>query len=318
MIEDLNTKIEILEIDEDRNYGKFVMSPLERGYGTTIGNSLRRVLLSSLPGSAIASVKIDGLLHEFSPIDGVVEDAPEIILNIKSIAVKKLSSDPVTLVLDVVGPKVVTAGDIQEDTEIVIANPDQYIATVNETGRLRIEMTVTDGKGYVMAEQNKSETEPIGTIAIDSSFTPVEKVNYFVENTRVGQITDYDRLIVEVWTDATITPQEATSLGANILISYLELFADLPNYEFEEVEEETKEETVKDKVLMINIEDLDLSLRSFNCLKRADIHTVEDIITKTAEELCKIKNFGKKSFAEVEDRITNLGLSFAEPSDQSN
>lgn len=319
MKDDLNTKIEILEIDEECNHGKFAMSPLERGYGTTIGNSLRRVLLSSLPGSAVANIKIDGVLHEFTTVPGVVEDVPEIILNIKGIALKKLSPDPVTLVLDVEGPKIVTAGDINPDSEIEIANPDHHIATINETGRLRIEMLVIDGKGYIMAEQNKNESETIGVIPIDSSFTPVEKVNYFVENTRVGQITDYDKLILEVWTDGTMTPQEATSMGADILMSYLGLFKDLPNYEYQEVVEEVKADVNQDKTLSISIEDLDLSLRSFNCLKRAGINTVEDIISKSVEELWKIKNFGKKSFSEVEEKIISLGLSFKEfNEDESN
>ena len=314
MIEKLDTKIEILDINEEDNYGKFALYPLERGYGTTIGNSMRRVLLSSLPGSSVSKILIEGVLHEFSVIDGVVEDVPEIILNIKGLDVKKHSDEDVTLFLEIEGPKIVTAKDISKDASIEIANPDHYIATVNDKARLFISLEVTNGKGYRVSEFNKSESDPIGTIAIDSSFTPVEKVNYYVENTRVGEITDYDKLIIEVWTNGTITPQEALAEGAGILIDDFNYFKELPNASFveedqsEEVEEEITEEEVSDSNLNKTIEELDLSLRSFNCLKRAGFDTVGDIVDKTEAELKAIKNFGKKSLEEVKNKVHDLGL----------
>ncbi len=318
MIEKLDTKIEILDINEEDNYGKFALYPLERGYGTTIGNSMRRVLLSSLPGSSVSKILIEGVLHEFSVIDGVVEDVPEIILNIKGLDVKKHSDEDVTLFLEIEGPKIVTAKDISKDASIEIANPDHYIATVNDKARLFISLEITNGKGYRVAEFNKSESDPIGTIAIDSSFTPVEKVNYYVENTRVGEITDYDKLIIEVWTNGTITPQEALAEGAGILIDDFNYFKELPNASFveddqsEEVEEEITEEEVNDTNISKTIEELDLSLRSFNCLKRAGFNTVADIIEVPESELKTIKNFGKKSLEEVIDKIHSLGLSLRE------
>ena len=314
MIEKLDTKIEILDINEEDNYGKFALYPLERGYGTTIGNSMRRVLLSSLPGSSVSKILIEGVLHEFSVIDGVVEDVPEIILNIKGLDVKKHSDEDVTLFLEIEGPKIVTAKDISKDASIEIANPDHYIATVNDKARLFISLEVTNGKGYRVSEFNKSESDPIGTIAIDSSFTPVEKVNYYVENTRVGEITDYDKLIIEVWTNGTITPQEALAEGAGILIDDFNYFKELPNASFveedqsEEVEEEITEEEVSDSNLSKTIEELDLSLRSFNCLKRAGFDTVGDIVDKTEAELKAIKNFGKKSLEEVKNKVHDMGL----------
>ena len=314
MIEKLDTKIEILDINESDNYGKFALYPLERGYGTTIGNSMRRVLLSSLPGSSVSKILIEGVLHEFSVIDGVVEDVPEIILNIKGLDVKKHSDEDVTLFLEIEGPKIVTAKDISKDASIEIANPDHYIATVNDKARLFISLEVTNGKGYRVAEFNKSESDPIGTIAIDSSFTPVEKVNYYVENTRVGERTDYDKLIIEVWTDGTITPQEAIAEGAGILIDDFNYFKELPNASFieddqsEEVEEEITEEEVTDSNLSQTIEELDLSLRSFNCLKRAGYDTVGDIVDKSEAELKSIKNFGRKSLEEVKDKVHDMGL----------
>ena len=314
MIEKLDTKIEILDINEEDNYGKFALYPLERGYGTTIRNSMRRVLLSSLPGSSVSKILIEGVLHEFSVIDGVVEDVPEIILNIKGLDVKKHSDEDVTLFLEIEGPKIVTAKDISKDASIEIANPDHYIATVNDKARLFISLEVTNGKGYRVSEFNKSESDPIGTIAIDSSFTPVEKVNYYVENTRVGEITDYDKLIIEVWTNGTITPQEALAEGAGILIDDFNYFKELPNASFveedqsDEVEEEITEEEVSDSNLNKTIEELDLSLRSFNCLKRAGFDTVGDIVDKTEAELKTIKNFGKKSLEEVKNKVHDLGL----------
>ncbi|MBP2069089.1 DNA-directed RNA polymerase subunit alpha [Anaerococcus nagyae] len=314
MIEKLDTNIEILDIDEASNYGKFALYPLERGYGTTIGNSMRRVLLSSLPGSSVSKILIEGVLHEFSIIDGVVEDVPEIILNLKGLDIKKNSDEDVTLFLDIEGPKIVTAKDISKDSSIEIANPDHYIATVNDKAKLFISLEVTNGKGYRISDQNKSDSDPIGTIAIDSSFTPVEKVNYYVENTRVGEATDYDKLVIEVWTNGTISPQEALSEGASILIDDFTYFKDLPNVEFveeeeiEEVEEETFTEP-SDTELGKTIEEMDLSLRSFNCLKRAGFDTVGDIVEKSEAELKTIKNFGKKSLEEVKDKIHDMGLS---------
>ena len=314
MIEKLDTNIEILDINEDDHYGKFALYPLERGYGTTIGNSIRRVLLSSLPGSSVSKILIEGVLHEFSIIDGVVEDVPEIILNLKGLDIKKHSDEDVTLFLDIQGPKIVTAKDISKDSSIEIANPDHYIATVNDKANLFISLEVTDGKGYQLSDQNKSESDPIGTIAIDSSFTPVEKVNYYVENTRVGEATDYDKLIIEVWTNGTISPQEALSEGSNIIINDFKYFRDLPNVSFveEEVKEEQAEEVVEDNTdqqLEKTIEEMDLSLRSFNCLKRAGFDTVSDIVEKSEAELKTIKNFGKKSLEEVKDKVHEMGLS---------
>lgn len=314
MIEKLDTNIEILDINEEDHYGKFALYPLERGYGTTIGNSIRRVLLSSLPGSSVSKILIEGVLHEFSTIDGVVEDVPEIILNIKGLDIKKIGEEDVTLFLDIQGPKIVTAKDISKDSSIEIANPDHYIATVNDKANLFISLEVTDGKGYQLSDQNKSESDPIGTIAIDSSFTPVEKVNYYVENTRVGEATDYDKLIIEVWTNGTISPQEALSEGSNIIINDFKYFRDLPNVSFveEEVKEEQAEEVVEDNTdqqLEKTIEEMDLSLRSFNCLKRAGFDTVSDIVEKSEAELKTIKNFGKKSLEEVKDKVHEMGLS---------
>ena len=311
MIEKLNTDIEILDINEENHYGKFALYPLERGYGTTIGNSMRRVLLSSLPGSSVSKILIDGVLHEFSVIDGVVEDVPEIILNIKGLRVKKHSEEDVTLFLDIEGPKIVTAKDIKEDALVEIANPDHYIATVNDKSKLLIAMDVTNGKGYRISEDNKDEADPIGTIAIDSSFTPVEKVNYTVENTRVGESTDYDKLIIEVWTNGTVSPQEALAEGSSILMENFSFFNELPDKQFppeeEEIIDEIEEESL-DEGLDKTIEELDLSLRSFNCLKRAGFDTVADIIAVPESELKTIKNFGKKSLTEVIDKIHELGF----------
>ena len=311
MIEKIETNIEILDINEEDHYGKFALYPLERGYGTTIGNSMRRVLLSSLPGSSVSKILIDGVLHEFSIIDGVVEDVPEIILNIKGLNVKKQSDEDVTLFLEIEGPKIVTAKDIKEDALVEIANPDHYIATVNDKSKLLIAMDVTNGNGYRISEDNKDDKDPIGTIAIDSSFTPVEKVNFTVENTRVGESTDYDKLIIEVWTNGTVTPQEALAEGSSILMDNFSFFKELPGKQFppEEVEIEIEEEDDVDEGLEKTIEELDLSLRSFNCLKRAGFNTVADIIAVPESELKTIKNFGKKSLTEVIDKIHELGFS---------
>lgn len=311
MVDRLNTKVEILELDEHKNYGRFSMSPLERGYGTTIGNSLRRVLLSSLPGTAVSNIKFDeGVPHEFTTIPGVLEDVPEIVLNMKGIAVRRLQGhgEEVTLRLDVEGPKIVTARDIQESTEVEIVNGNHYLCTLNADGEIHMELTVIDGEGYALADQNKDADDPIGTIAIDSSFTPVKKVNFEVQNTRVQQITDYDKLILEVWTDGTVTPQEATSQGATILMDHLRLFTELPAFVVEEQDEAKEPESEENALLQKPIEDLDLTLRSYNCLKRSDIHTLGDIIRIPANELAKIRNFGKKSYAEVEEKVLTFGL----------
>lgn len=311
MVDRLNTKVEILELDEHKNYGRFSMSPLERGYGTTIGNSLRRVLLSSLPGTAVSNIKFDeGVPHEFTTIPGVLEDVPEIVLNMKGIAVRRLQGhgEEVTLRLDVEGPKIVTARDIQESTEVEIVNGNHYLCTLNADGEIHMELTVIDGEGYALADQNKDADDPIGTIAIDSSFTPVKKVNFEVQNTRVQQITDYDKLILEVWTDGTVTPQEATSQGATILMDHLRLFTELPAFVVEEQDEAKEPESEENALLQKPIEDLDLTLRSYNCLKRSDIHTLGDIIRIPADELVKIRNFGKKSYAEVEEKVLTFGL----------
>ncbi|MBZ2386135.1 DNA-directed RNA polymerase subunit alpha [Anaerococcus murdochii] len=312
MIDKIETNIEILDIREEDHYGKFALYPLERGYGTTIGNSMRRVLLSSLPGSSVSKILIDGVLHEFSIIDGVVEDVPEIILNIKGLNVKKHSDEDVTLFLEIEGPKIVTAKDIKEDALVEIANPDHYIATVNDKSKLLIAMDVTNGNGYRISEDNKDEKDPIGTIAIDSSFTPVEKVNFTVENTRVGESTDFDKLIIEVWTNGTVTPQEALAEGSSILIDNFSFFKELPGKTFPPEEIEVEEEIVEEDTnedLDRTIEELDLSLRSFNCLKRAGFNTVADIIAVPESELKTIKNFGKKSLTEVIDKIHELGFS---------
>jgi len=306
MIEIEKPRIEILELNEEGNYGKFVVEPLERGYGTTLGNSLRRVLLSSLPGAAVSNIKIQGVLHEFSTVPGVLEDVPEIILNIKGIASKSYSEEPVTLLIDVVGPKVVTAGDIITGLDV---NKDHYIATVNEDGRLYVEMELVKGRGYVVSEKNKKEGQPIGVIPIDSSFTPVNKVNFSVENTRVGQITDYDKLVLEVWTNGTMNADEATSLGAKILTEHLNLFIGLTEHVNDVEIMVEKEEDKKEKVLEMTVEELDLSVRSYNCLKRAAINTVEELTQKTEEDMMKVRNLGKKSLEEVQRKLAELGLS---------
>ena len=309
MIEIEKPRIEIVEVNEDKTYGKFVIEPLERGYGTTLGNSLRRVLLSSLPGAAVSSIKIQGVLHEFSVVPGVLEDVPEIILNIKGIAAKMYTDEPVILRLEVEGPKQVTAGDIITGPDVEIVNKDHYIATVNESGKLYMELEMIKGRGYNVAEKNKKEGQPIGVIPIDSSFTPVSKVNFTVENTRVGQITDYDKLTLEVWTNGTMTPEEATSLGAKILSEHLNLFIGLTEHvENVEIMVE-KEEDKKEKVLEMTVEELDLSVRSYNCLKRAGINTVDELTQKTEEDLMKVRNLGKKSLEEVKKKLAELGLS---------
>jgi DNA-directed RNA polymerase subunit alpha len=309
MIEIEKPRIEIIELSEDGSYGKFVVEPLERGYGTTLGNSLRRVLLSSLPGAAISSIKIQGVLHEFATIPGVLEDVPEIILNIKEIAAKMYTEEPVTMIIDVEGPQVVTAGDIATGMEVEIVNKDQHIATVNEDGKLYIELELIRGRGYSVAEKNKKEGQPVGVIPVDSSFTPVSKVNYQVGNTRVGQITDFDRLELDVWTNGTMSADEATSLGAKILTEHLNLFIGLTDHVNEVEIMVEKEEDKKEKVLEMTVEELDLSVRSYNCLKRAAINTVEELTEKTEEDMMKVRNLGKKSLEEVQKKLAELGLS---------
>ena len=309
MIEIEKPRIEILELSDDGSYGKFIVEPLERGYGTTLGNSLRRVLLSSLPGASVSSIKIQGVLHEFTTIPGVYEDVPEIILNIKGIAAKSYSDEPVTLLVDVEGPQVLTAGDIITGLDVEIVNKDHYIATINEDGRLYIELELTRGRGYVVAEKNKKENQVIGVIPVDSSYTPVTKVNFNVSNTRVGQITDYDKLELEVWTNGTMAADEATSLGAKIIIEHLNLFVGLTDHVNDVEIMVEKEEDKKEKVLEMTVEELDLSVRSYNCLKRAAINTVDELTQKTEEDMMKVRNLGKKSLEEIQNKLAELGLS---------
>ena len=302
--------IEALDLTADGTYGKFVVEPLERGYGTTLGNSLRRVLLSSLPGYAITSVKIDGVLHEFSTIDGVKEDVTEIVLNLKGVILKIHGDGPKTLYIDASGKCQVTAGDIQVDSDVEILNPELVIANLEDGGVLKMELTCDKGRGYVSAERNKQLMQPIiGVIAIDSIYTPVLKVNYTVENTRVGQITDYDKLTLEAWTNGTISAQDAVSLGAKILTDHLNLFVDLSEEARETETMIVKNDDSKTKVLEMTIEELDLSVRSFNCLKRASINTVEDLTNRTEEDMMRVRNLGRKSLEEVIAKLESLGLS---------
>ena len=304
--------IEIAEISEDKRYGKFVVEPLERGYGTTLGNSLRRIMLSSLPGAAVSQVKIDGVLHEFSSIPGVKEDVTEIIMNIKSLAIKNYSesNDPKIAYIEFEGEGVITAADIQADADIEIMNPDQVIATLSggADSKFYMELTITKGRGYVSADKNKKEDLPIGVIAVDSIYTPVERVNLSVENTRVGQITDYDKLTLDVYTNGTIDPDEAVSLAAKVLSEHLNLFIDLSeNAKTAEVMVE-KEDNEKEKALEMNIDELELSVRSYNCLKRAGINTVEELCNRTPEDMMKVRNLGRKSLEEVLAKLKELGL----------
>jgi DNA-directed RNA polymerase subunit alpha len=309
LIEIEKPKIEIVEISDDNRYGKFVLEPLERGFGTTMGNSLRRVLLSSLPGVAVTSIKVDGVLHEFSTLPGVKEDLVEIILNLKDLALKVSSDEPKIITINAQGPGRVTAGDIIVDSEVEIVNPDHHIATLNEDAKLFMELTIEKGRGYVPAERNKHSGQPIGMIPVDSIFTPINRVNFNVENTRVGQVTDYDKLTLEVWTDGTIMPDEATSLAAKILVEHLSLFINLTEHVNEVEIMVEKEEDKKEKVLEMTIEELDLSVRSYNCLKRAGINTVQELTQKTEEEMMKVRNLGRKSLEEVQQKLAVLNLS---------
>ena len=311
MIEFEKPNIECLEIDEANNYAKFVCEPLERGYGVTIGNSLRRILLSSLPGCAITSVKIDGVLHEFSTIPNVVEDVPEVIVNLKNVRLKFDGNEEKVLRINFKGEGEVTAGDIQTDGTVEILNPDLHIATVSKGGNLIMEMTADRGRGYNSSEQNKKPNQDISVLPIDSIYTPVKKVNYHVENTRVGQMVDYDKLTIEVWTDGSLKAHEALSLAAKVMTGHLELFIDLSETTKNTQVMVEKEESKKEKVLEMAIEELELSVRSYNCLKRANIATVEDLISKSETEMMKVRNLGKKSFDEVTAKLHSLGLDFA-------
>lgn len=308
-------KIECVELAEDNSYGKFVVEPLERGYGITLGNSLRRILLSSLPGAAVTSVKIDGVLHEFSTIPGVVEDVTDIILNLKQLSLKVHSDEPKTLRIEAEGDGVVKAGDIHTDADVEILNPDLHIATLDKGGRLIAEISVGKGRGYVPADQNKTPDMPIGVIPVDSIFSPIRRVNYTIEHTRVGNRTNYDKLTLEVWTNGTIKPDEACSWGAKILKEHLELFLSLTDdADTIEVMQE-KDENDRNKLMEMTIEELDLSVRSYNCLKRAGINTVAELCAKSDEEMIKVRNLGKKSLEEVKQKLAAIGLSLRESDD---
>ncbi|HIF3838584.1 TPA: DNA-directed RNA polymerase subunit alpha [Listeria monocytogenes] len=309
MIEIEKPKIETIEISDDAKYGKFVVEPLERGYGTTLGNSLRRILLSSLPGAAVTSIQIDGALHEFSVIEGVVEDVTTMILNIKKLALKIYSDEEKTLEIDMQGPGVVTAADINYDSDVEILNPDLHIATLSDNAKFHVRLNATRGHGYTPADQNKRENMPIGVLPVDSIFSPVIRVNYQVENTRVGQSTNYDKLTFDVLTDGSISPEEAVSLGAKILSEHLSIFVNLTDEAQKAEIMIEKEESHKEKVLEMTIEELDLSVRSYNCLKRAGINTVQELADKSEDDMMKVRNLGRKSLEEVKVKLADLGLS---------
>ena len=300
-----------MDSPEDGSYGKYVVEPLERGYGTTLGNSLRRILLSSLPGTAATSIKIAGVQHEFSTIPGVKEDVTEIVLNVKKIIAKLHCQGTKTVYIDAAGECEVTAGDIKADGEVEILNPEQHICSLGPDASFNMEITLSHGRGYVPSDKNKTPNMPIGTIAVDSIYTPVYKVNYTVENTRVGNMTDYDKLTLEVWTDSTISARDAVSLGAKILSDHLSLFTNLSETVASKPTMAEKAETHRDKVLEMTIEELDLSVRSFNCLKRANINNVEDLISRTGEDMMKVRNMGRKSLEEVQNKLAMMGLSLA-------
>ncbi|WP_179395816.1 DNA-directed RNA polymerase subunit alpha [Lacticaseibacillus absianus] len=301
-------KPNITKVDESTNYGKFVVEPLERGYGTTLGNSLRRILLSSLPGAAVSNIQIDGVLHEFSTIDGVLEDVTQIILNIKKLALKMNTDEDKTVEIDVTGPATVTAADIVTDSDVEVLNPEQYICTVAEGGRFHVRMTVRTGRGYVPADQNKSDDMPIGVLPVDSIFTPISRVNYQVESARVGRRNDFDKLTLDVWTNGSISPREAISLAAKILTEHLDIFVNLTDEAKNAEIMVEKEETHKEKMLEMTIEELDLSVRSYNCLKRAGINTVQELTNKTEADMMKVRNLGRKSLEEVKNKLSDLGL----------
>ena len=311
MVEIEKPRIECMDSPEDGSYGKYVVEPLERGYGTTLGNSLRRILLSSLPGTAATSIKIAGVQHEFSTIPGVKEDVTEIVLNVKKIIARLHCQGTKTVFIDATGEREVTAGDIKADGEVEILDPDLHICSLGPDATFNMEITLSHGRGYVSSDKNKTPNMPIGTIAVDSIYTPVYKVNYTVENTRVGNMTDYDKLTLEVWTDSTISARDAVSLGAKILSDHLSLFTDLSDTVANKPTMAEKPETHRDKVLEMTIEELDLSVRSFNCLKRANINNVEDLISRTGEDMMKVRNMGRKSLEEVQNKLAMMGLSLA-------
>ncbi|EKN65139.1 DNA-directed RNA polymerase subunit alpha [Schinkia azotoformans] len=308
MIEIEKPKIETVEISDDATFGKFVVEPLERGYGTTLGNSLRRILLSSLPGAAVTSIQVDGVQHEFSTIEGVIEDVTTVILNIKKLALKIYSDEEKTLEIDIQGEREVTAADITHDSDVEILNPDLHIASLGKNGNLRMRLTAKRGRGYTPADANKREDQPIGVIPIDSIFTPVSRATYTVENTRVGQVANFDKLTLDVWTDGSIRPEEAVSLGAKILTEHLNIFVGLTDEAQNAEIMVEKEEDQKEKVLEMTIEELDLSVRSYNCLKRAGINTVQELANKTEEDMMKVRNLGRKSLEEVKAKLEELGL----------
>ena len=312
MIEIEKPQIECIETPSDVAYGKYVVEPLERGYGTTLGNALRRILLSSLPGTAATSIKIAGIQHEFSTIPGVKEDVTDIVLNVKGIVAKIHSEGMKTVYIEAVGPCEVTAGDIKSDGDVEVLNPDLHIATLGEGATLNMEITMNHGRGYVSADRNKTPQAVIGVIPVDSIYTPVHNVNYTVENTRVGNMTDFDKLTLEVWTDGTITARDAVSLAAKILCDHFALFTDLSETVGRSSTVVEKTETQRDKVLELTIEELDLSVRSFNCLKRANINTVADLISKTEDDMMKVRNLGRKSLEEVINKLAMMGLSLAD------
>ncbi len=311
MVEIEKPRIECIDSQDDVSYGKYIVEPLERGYGTTLGNSLRRILLSSLPGTAATSIKIAGVQHEFSTISGVKEDVTEIVLNVKKIIAKLHCQGTKTVYIDAAGECEVTAGDIKADGEVEILNPEQHICSLGPDASFNMEITLSHGRGYVPSDKNKTPNMPIGTIAVDSIYTPVYKVNYTVENTRVGNMTDYDKLTLEVWTDSTISARDAVSLGAKILSDHLSLFTNLSETVASKPTMAEKAETHRDKVLEMTIEELDLSVRSFNCLKRANINNVEDLISRTGEDMMKVRNMGRKSLEEVQNKLAMMGLSLA-------
>ena len=311
MVEIEKPRIECIDSQEDVSYGKYIVEPLERGYGTTLGNSLRRILLSSLPGTAATSIKIAGAQHEFSTVPGVKEDVTEILLNVKKIIAKLHCQGTKTVYIDAAGECEVTAGDIKADGEVEILNPEQHICSLGPDASFNMEITLSHGRGYVPSDKNKTPNMPIGTIAVDSIYTPVYKVNYTVENTRVGNMTDYDKLTLEVWTDSTISARDAVSLGAKILSDHLSLFTNLSETVASKPTMAEKAETHRDKVLEMTIEELDLSVRSFNCLKRANINNVEDLISRTGEDMMKVRNMGRKSLEEVQNKLAMMGLSLA-------
>lgn len=311
MVEIEKPRIECIDSPENPSYGKFIVEPLERGYGTTLGNSMRRILLSSLPGTAATSIKIAGVQHEFSTIPGVKEDVTEIVLNVKRIIARLHCAEPKTVYIDASGEGVVTAGDIKANSDVEILNPELPICTLGPDATFNMEITLDHGRGYVPSDRNKTPNMPIGTIAVDSIYTPVYKVNYTVENTRVGNMTDYDKLTLEVWTDSTITAKDAVSLGAKILTEHLVLFTDLSETAATQSIVREKSESPENKALQLTIEELDFSVRSFNCLKRANINTVQDLISRTPEDMMKVRNMGKKSLDEVQNKLVSLGLSLA-------